>query len=341
MKTGKVILILVLSILAAVVCLEGLLTAFKYLTSGTTKGINEYDDVLGWRPTPYYHKRARLKDCLGRDYDALFTSGGNGSRLWGTNRGKMKVLFLGDSFTQATTVSNDKTYYYRFAEMTGLDVYALGSDGYGTLQESLLLREVVKQLSPDIFVLQFCNNDFVNNSISLEDNFVVFQQRIRPYLVDGKIVYSLKNNKVFMFLFNNSRLFRLLLGGLASAQYMMDKGYAYGSTDTSARREGFRQSVQTTDTILGWMKSDLPHTRFFYAFNLDENTGKQFLGNDLNRILTQNGFTPLEGAVGYIKSCPGGEKAAKSADCAHLNEEGNLRLAQFLAKEICKRGECK
>jgi len=338
----KKIIILVTSILVIAVCFEGFYLLIKYLKRGTIKEFNEYDDTLGWRPTPNFYRKTKLKDCLGRDYEVIYKSNFNGSRLWGTNPGKLKILFVGDSFTQAVEVSNDKAYYYNFAKDTGLDVYAFGSVGYGTLQEDLLLKEVVKvdNFSPDVFVLQFCNNDFINNSINLERDFFVYQQRIRPYLVNNKIVYDLKDNKIFIFFFKNSQLFRLLLNNFVAILYKIKNGYSYCSMDEETKKLYFSESVQTTDSILKQLKKDLPNTKLFYAFNLDEATEKRFLNNSFNEIMVKNGFKPLNGALDYINSGAKGSRGVKAADGTHLNEEGNLRLAEFLTDKICKDIKC-
>src|SRR5437867_3136868 len=79
-----------------------------------------------------------------------------------------KLLVVGDSFTHALEVSDDKTYYALLGDRLGAEVFAYGAGGYGTLQESLVLDEYVDIIKPDAILWQFCSNDFVNNDLELE-----------------------------------------------------------------------------------------------------------------------------------------------------------------------------
>ncbi len=106
----------------------------------------------------------------------------------------IRIAVLGDSFTEAQQVAEDKT----FSAVMGRDLAAypalagrkvemlnLGVNGYGTAQELMTLRHQAWQFSPDIVVLAvFTGNDIVNNSVTLET------ERCRPFfeLRDGELV---------------------------------------------------------------------------------------------------------------------------------------------------------
>ena len=49
-----------------------------------------------------------------------------------------------------------------------MEVFAYGAGGYGTLQEYLILDEVVDHIRPTMLLWQFCSNDFINNDHALE-----------------------------------------------------------------------------------------------------------------------------------------------------------------------------
>ena len=330
------LVVLIASIGLTFVAIEACLVLSKYVFRGTLVKLNQYDDLLGWRPTGDFKRTYTARDASGRSYSVDIRSYANGSRLWGTHPGAPKVLFIGDSFTQAEEVSNDKTYYYHFSRMTGFDTYAIGCVGYGTLQEMLLLKEVTRRdgLVPDMVVLQFCNNDFINNTLKIEKDFIVFQQRTRPYLVNDAVVYDLKKDRLFMFLLNNSYLFRFLLAKIELILLKILKGYSFRTMDAEAEASSLAEAVSITGNILDRMRGLSPGTKY-YAFNCDEETGRKYLGNCFNEVMTKSGFIPLSGAVDYVKGGPTGERGIMAADGGHFNEEGHLRLAKFLAGKIC------
>jgi len=70
------------------------------------------DDKLGWRPTENYLFQGKKKDASGKIYDVHITTDIYGFRAFGNpESSKTKLLVIGDSFTQALEVSDNKTYY--------------------------------------------------------------------------------------------------------------------------------------------------------------------------------------------------------------------------------------
>ena len=55
-----------------------------------------------------------------------------------------------------------------FKKELGIEVFAYGAGGYGTLQEYLILDEVIDEIQPTTMFWQFCNNDFTDNDHALE-----------------------------------------------------------------------------------------------------------------------------------------------------------------------------
>ena len=107
--------------------------------------------------------------------------------------GIIRIAVLGDSFTEAQQISEDKTFsaviqhaLARCPAMGGrkVEVLNLGVNGYGTIQELMTLRYQAWQFAPDIVVLAiFTGNDIVNNSLAMET------ERCRPFYVyrDGEM----------------------------------------------------------------------------------------------------------------------------------------------------------
>ena len=149
------------------------------------------DPHLGWRATDGYTQDLAEQTSGGRIYAVHRSQGWHGFRQYGNVRStKPKLLVIGDSFTQATAVSDDRTYHALLQRELGMEVFAYGASGYGTLQEYLLLDEVVDAVQPTVLLWQFCNNDFINNDHALEMASTLNNNGwIRPYWEQGQIVY--------------------------------------------------------------------------------------------------------------------------------------------------------
>jgi len=108
--------------------------------------------------------------------------------------GTIRIAVLGDSFTEAQQIAEDKTFSAVIGRaLTGcaalggrkVEVLNLGVNGYGTAQELMTLRHQAWQFAPDIVVLAvFTGNDIVNNSLAMET------ERCRPFYAyrDGELV---------------------------------------------------------------------------------------------------------------------------------------------------------
>lgn len=82
------------------------------------------------------------------------------------------VWFLGDSFTWGWGVEDDETFVSCLNRMgpTGTRYRNLGIPGYSSVQEYLLLKQLIEQgRRPDVVVVRFCGNDLRDN-IWLTDN---------------------------------------------------------------------------------------------------------------------------------------------------------------------------
>ena len=90
-----------------------------------------------------------LKDAKynsdGTTYYAKISQDGHGFRMFGNvSSGKPRVFVIGDSFTQATDVSDDKTYYAIVKRLLNVEVFAYGGGGYGSLQECMILDKYIE-----------------------------------------------------------------------------------------------------------------------------------------------------------------------------------------------------
>lgn len=128
--------------------------------------VNRADEMLGWYPKENFQSEVKqFRDLNNQEYDIKYSTNDYGFRKWGDlSTDKKKILIVGDSFTQAELVSDKESYYEKLGGLVDYEIFAFGCVGYGTLQEYLVLRKFVDMIRPDLIIIQFCGNDFVNNS---------------------------------------------------------------------------------------------------------------------------------------------------------------------------------
>jgi len=117
----------------------------------------------------------------------------HGFRMFGDpESSRVKVLFVGDSYTQAGQIPRSDTYYAALARTLPIEVFAFGGNGYGTLQELMIIEKYFDSIRPDAIVIQYCTNDFFNNCYDLEKNSVFYNNKQRrPYLTENNhLVYK-------------------------------------------------------------------------------------------------------------------------------------------------------
>ncbi|HHM21282.1 MAG TPA: SGNH/GDSL hydrolase family protein, partial [Bacteroidetes bacterium] len=151
------------------------------------------DDKMGWTARPGFVFDGTVPDAAGNLYEIHLTTDANGFKYYGNPQSeRKKLLVLGDSYTHATQVSNDKSYYGLLLDsLQNVELFAFGASGIGTLQEYIWLEQWYHRIRPDAILLQFCFNDVFNSSYELESqSYFNNNRRRRPYLENGKIVYK-------------------------------------------------------------------------------------------------------------------------------------------------------
>jgi lysophospholipase L1-like esterase len=214
------------------------------------------DAELGWRATENYQYEGTRNSFDGKPYAVKISQNRHGFRMFGQHSsGKPRVFVIGDSFTQATAVSDEKTYYAVLSRLLDVEVFAYGGGGYGTLQEWLIFDRYFDSLKPDLVLWQFSTNDFINNSPELETASRINNNgMIRPYWVNHGIDYILPKQTMV-----NLRLFalqycRICYVALSRLDRLFaDKLKATVETETSpggSADTAFRASVDITAEIM-------------------------------------------------------------------------------------------
>ncbi len=212
-------------------------------------GTVEQSKELGWKTIADFSHQGTWEEIGTVHYSTTY----DGFRKFGdTATQKIKILVIGDSFTQAVNVSDEDTYYhYLQNQSSSIEVFAYGCGSYGTLQEFMILDKYLAVIKPDLVLWQFCPNDIYNNHYQLEPR--IFGSP-RPYLINHEIVYfkpswiKLLAKKSKLLKFVDNKIHRMLVKKLNDPSII---------NDTS-----FVNAVNTTQEIIGMIKERIGNTPF-------------------------------------------------------------------------------
>lgn len=299
--------------------------------------IHKADEELGWILKSNLNLNIKQKDFMGHEYDVEFLTNQNSSRFYGDiKNANLKILVLGDSFTNMPYASNDKMWFSIFADkienQTKKNIYieTLGAGGYGNFQQLLLLERYYKDIDPDLIIIQMCNNDFVDNTIEWQiKNYNRNQYTRRPHLKENKKYYyegvlSMFYNSVF---FENIRILNRIDLFITVFQnklnYIINK-----KSSTDVDMEIKKNSVIITNKIFEKVTYILKDKKVF-IFNCSDDANYPF--NHWEKIALKNKMIPINVFESFKYSDDIFYK-----DGRHFNEIGNKQVGEILAEKISK-----
>ena len=286
------------------------------------------DKELGWAPARNVSQTFTATDEGGTSYRIDFKTNPDGFREWGNpDANRPKILVVGDSFTGDPNSSNDEAYFGILKSSLDAEIFAVGGTGYGTLQELIMVQRYVGRIKPDILLLQFCANDFANNSIELEDLFIVRNQKnLRPYWVDDEIRY--RNAYIYRFLYKHSHLFRNLDDRLMGLQFKYYNDLS-APTDPVSNAKAMDRAEAITATLLHQMAASVGLGSRLATFNC--NTGGADLTDRWIRVATSAGFLVWPEISGEVEAQ---ERQGKTLRTYHHWSPAGHRI---VAAELTKR----
>lgn len=309
-------------------------------------GLFTKDDKLGWKISNNLSYDTKERDALNNIYDLHVETNRNGFRLFGDpESNKIKIFFIGDSFTAAMNVSNDKTYYgFIKNKIKDVEVFAYGVGGYGSLQEYMILDKFIDLIKPNMIIWQFFDNDFLDNDIKLDILKSFYNTGTpRPYLdLNGKITYQYaKYDNYFIVLpasiAENIRLLKILNTRLSFLINRLSKNKtAFDEiAESGVAHEEFGRSVKITKMIMAMIKRRAG-TIPVYLFCITE---KQPYYNTIKNICQSVGIHFIDevpqSLMKYEKETP---YSTKAADKEHLDEKGNRIVSESLIEFFKKEG---
>jgi lysophospholipase L1-like esterase len=292
----------------------------------------EIHPYLGWVPLPNMDVPMELIDGGGNPYHAHYRTTRDGFREYGNPKSnRKKVFFIGDSFTQSVEVSNEMTYYRILADSLDFELFAYGHAGYGNLQEWMVLDQFVEEIQPDLVVLQVCDNDFIDNHLSLELQAGYHIGVRRPYLSTSGDVYYARPIPVPEKWLHPSRFLTLLYDRMKTVIPALQHDNDI-QAETRIREEGrsypaFEESIQITKMIIDRFKERTQGKAEFIAFSASAFPVQA----EAHRQLFSELDVPFTDRPGFLIE----EKAEEGTvvfaeDNWHWNEAGHFFVAQEL-----------
>jgi lysophospholipase L1-like esterase len=292
----------VLGALLPLIFIEGSYRAEKWFRVGRSPFFSPrdlWDPELGWHP-----KEHRLGDP----------------------HAQQTVLVLGDSFTDGLGVPTEKMWFAPLVREFGSSrVIAVGGQGYGPLQELMILRRW-KHVA-DRIVVQLCSNDILNSNFELERRTLMQRAPApRPYLENGEIVYRFPRSMGSLVWFGTSYSWFLHRQAVRYEMKMAEKARAgeLNTIENDIQREGyaspfFRDGVRDTSKVLSMLKEEVGEKPLVFLLIDDVEPYTRAL-RDIARELNVPILLPLRGV-----RIP---REHTLSDGAHLNEEGNASVGR-------------
>ena len=290
---------------------------------------NVDDSELGWALNPDKQSTTKTNAC-----GEIVVRGPPASRyLNKVPRFKdgLPVLFVGDSFTQGTEVSNGALYYDVFEKNAGgrYAVSAAGVGGFSTAQEYVLLNKVFDLMKPRIVFWQMSDNDVAENVYIGTDISTV--QEPRTYYDPQHDLFTLRNPAVWIL--QHSDAAKYLYGELLK----VDRSHPFGmqtaitwltSAGASTPVEQVeRRGLEVAGTLIKKAINAHPNIRF-----IGFSGGLQYDG-DYKRLFEQHGGLYVAALATRMRTV-----SPARLDCGpidfHWNHEGNRIAGELLLQYL-------
>jgi lysophospholipase L1-like esterase len=324
---------------------EGALRAYQwyrgpisFFTAPYRQSLITLDDHLGWRATENARVQTTMKSADGSDYRVALSQDRHGFRLTPvpSERSRARVLVIGDSFTHAREVSDDKTYYFLLSRALPADVFAYGVAGYGTLQEYLALRKLLPIVRPDLIIWQYCPNDFINNSFALETRSTTNNNGMRrPYLVEGTVRHLFPKPATRRLREFAIRYSRLLYLATTRFDLLVARFSRTASVEDEIERLGldmaeFSEAVRVTDEIVRRTRELVGDTPIVAFSSLPGPSTLRAFAD----ISARHRIDFLAGVSDALRAAEEQGHVVTTADRAHWNEAGHQVVAEALAAAL-------
>lgn len=329
----RYILFSVVTFILFLLLMEGGIRTYFCIKNKIDVRARNFTEYLGWETAANISKKSDVKGYG----EITYSTQRYGFRRFGdTETDKTKIFIIGDSFTDGYSVSDGNAYYdYLTKHDDNIEIFAYGSGGYGTLQEFMILDRYFDEIKPDLVLLQFCHNDFINNSHELESaSLVNNNQMTRPYYKDGAIEWlfprqyggwldKMVQSSYFLRLLN-IRLNILTAEKRDSIEWKLSPGHPL-----------FRESAKITSDIMGFVRQRIGDTPML-AFSVDV---AKWMGSAFQDICEEN-------SIDFIPGIPQAIAKAKQSGIVvdglpydgHWNSVGHAIVGEIILRYLKGKG---
>ncbi len=317
------LLFLAVSFILFLFIMEAGLRVVYFIMNKINYRTRDFSEYLGWRSVENVYWKRKYKGFG----EIEFSTTKYGFRVFGnTHTKKKKILVLGDSFTEARTVSDGFTYYdYLKNHHDSIEVFAYGCGGYGSLQEYMILDKHYDEIKPDLVLWQFHSNDIFNNDYELESSMIAYNdQMTRPYYRNGRIewLYPVRSGKLFASLLKNSYLLRVINKRLQILELEKDKSLAKLLYEDNPL---IKKGVNTTIEIMGLVRKRVGAIPIV-AFSTDN---KPWVGNAFQDVCDEHGIHYLPIIPHEIERTEESGIVVIGSD-GHWNDVGHAMAGQII-----------
>ena len=242
-------------LLVLLVSLEGAFRIYYSLEDTRQARGRSFSTSIGWETDPNVQALYRRPGNAGVSH---YSTQAHGFRVFGDPHSRLKkVLVLGDSFTEAKYIGDGLAYYdFLRKNNPGIEIFAYGSAGFGSMQEYMILDRYFDLIQPDLVLWQFSGNDIINNDHELESLSLINNNHMtRPYDEDGtvRMRYPEQIPPWMYGLMNRSYLIRFLKVKMGFLKSKMSSSTIEKSISEKDPR--FQRSIETTVRILKKVKA--------------------------------------------------------------------------------------
>ena len=297
----------------------------------------ERDGERGWRTRPNFHFSGMKRDAADAEHPVEIVTDANGFRAFGDpGSAKCRVFFIGDSFTFAKDVSQSEPFHAVAGRRLDLEVFAYGADGYGTLQELLVLDAWMDRIRPDAVVWQFCRNDFIGNQPEFTRGSAKNQCHVaQPFLFPDGSIRRINPGEGRW-----SQGVRPLPSALLrSLAYRLDNRNGFPTLENTVEniieREGpqfppFQRAAETTERLFGKIQARCGETPLL-VFDVE---AREPYSGAFRDICVRRGLARVEGVAEAIQQAAAGGTVVFAEDGGHWNAEGHRICGELLAEAL-------
>jgi hypothetical protein len=300
---------------------------------------HQNDSVLGWNLKRNFSNKYIQSDFKGNIYEVLLETNKYSLRFnKNVNTTNPDILVIGDSFVADPYASNDKMWFSVLADKMSkkqnkpIIVFAGGGGGYATYQEFLLSQRLSKILTPKIFILQFCSNDFGANIYEIEKNFTNLNQSLRrPYPKEEKSFFesSLIAKITRLPIIGDSKIYNYLLWRISKLNILNNSKKNKMLFNTKLEAEAEIITLKYLKKIRNEFKESVA-----YMVNCEIYSKGGMSNAKWKNFAVESNFIPLERANFEIEKSIRINMNIFYKDGGHFNELGNYIFGKVIFEEM-------